>query len=146
MAESQHPWLKLATTITTIGGAIAILYMGGGWIMDMTELIATKEYHDASMHQQEVGVQKQLELIQTNVAQVEAGMAVPRIQNILNLKCSTEGDIPIEVERILQRSIDRYEEIEERKFDTGECIDGRYVTTYEAKAIRLQRRRDRDSD
>ena len=115
--------LDLAKYLMVIGGALTALYGGGVWVYNTLDLLATKEYHDSS-------TKNDLAPVLSSVEQIEASVLVPRIKNILDLKCTTNGDIPIEVENILQRSIKRYEEIEKRTYNVGRCENGKRVTGY----------------
>jgi hypothetical protein len=103
---------------------IGILYGAGNWLYSMADKLSTKAYHTTDIEQR-------IEPIQKSVEQIEAAVSVPRIQNILDLKCRTNGQIPEEVEEILQRSLQRYREIEGREFNLGGCRDGKRVTSYE---------------
>ena len=123
MSLEKTTILDLAKYITVIGGCLAALYGGGNWVYNTLNLIATKEYHNAA-------TENQLEPVLTSVEQIEASVLVPRIKNILDLKCANNGVIPEEVESILQRSINRYQEIEKRTYNVGRCKNGQRVTNY----------------
>lgn len=117
----------IAICITVIGG----LWAGGNQIYDIVSLVATKEYHDVDV---ETKIDAKLEPIQQDVQYTVSAVAVPRMQNILDLKCRTNGDIPPEVETILQRTKKRYREIEGREYDEGFCLPtGERISTYEAR-------------
>ena len=115
--------LDLAKYITVVGGCLAALYGGGNWVYNTLNLVATKQYHNDT-------TKNQLAPVLASVEQIESSVLVPRIKNILELKCANNGIIPEEVESILQRSINRYEEIEKRTYNVGRCKNGRRVTNY----------------
>lgn len=119
--SGEHPYLKLATTITTVGGAIAMIYIGGQWIYDISENLATKEYHEHSMTEVLAPIQKSVE-------NNEATSLVPRIQNILNIRCKTGTR---DLEPVLEQLRTRYKELMDREFDMGGCRDGERITRWE---------------
>ena len=132
--KKEHATLfDVLNKIIIVGGVVGVLWGGGAWIYSMTELVATKEYHN---NDREETVQQLIDQIDEAIAPVkasaentEASAVVSRIQNILDLKCKAE--IPMAVENILQDQLDRYEELMDRKFNVGGCRDGKRITVYE---------------
>ena len=131
--DSHASILDVAKTIAILGGCIGVLYGGGSWVYSMTELLATKTYHDTDralmIEQINKQVSEQLAPIKASAENTEAGAVVQRVQNILDLKCRTH--VPQAVEDILQAQLARYTELTGRQFNVGQCIDGRRVTDYE---------------
>ena len=119
--ETKHPYLKLATTITTVGGAIGFLWLGGMWIYDITDNLATKEYHEHS-------IVEVLGPIQKSVENNEAAALVPRITNILNVRCKTGTR---DLDQVLDTLRSRYKELMERNFDMGGCRNGERISRWE---------------
>jgi hypothetical protein len=119
--SEEHPYLKLAGKITTYGGAIAILAVGGSWVYDITDNLATKEYHEHSIIEVIAPIQKSLE-------NNEAASLVQRIQNILDIKCRTNTT---DLDRLLRELRDRYTELVARTFAIGGCRDGKRITIWD---------------
>lgn len=132
MSEEHATWKDLANRVILVGGVAGVLWGGGTWFYSMTELVATKEFHTQDRDAMLEKIDKELiQPIRKSAENTEASAVVTRIQNILDLKCRTDGRIPLEVENILQKQLDRYEELMDRKFNVGGCRDGQRVTAYE---------------
>lgn len=119
--SEEHPYLKLAGKITTYGGAIAILAVGGGWLYDITDNLATKSYHDT-------GIEAVIAPIQKSLENTEAAVLVQRITNILNIRCRTGTT---DLDPLLRELRDRYTELVSRTFAMGGCRDGVRVTIWD---------------
>ena len=132
MSDDHATWKDLANRVILVGGVIGVLWGGGTWFYSMTELIATKTYHDEDREAMLQKIDQELITpLRKSAENTEASAVVQRIQNILDLKCRTDGQIPIEVENILQAQLARYKELMKRDFNVGGCRDGQRVTAYE---------------
>ena len=131
MSEEEHAtWKDLARTFLLIAGIAGTLWGGGTWVYSMTELVATKTYHDADRDAMLEKIDQELIApLRKSAENTEASAVVQRIQNILDLKCRAE--VPAAVDEILAAQLARYKELTKREFGRGRCVNGKRVTEYE---------------
>lgn len=106
--------LDIVKTLIIFGSAIGLIVGGATWTYQMTQLIATKNYHEQDQDQFEQKFSGQLD-------NIEVGVIVKRIQGILNAKCQSGTT---SLDEILFEQLGRYRKLAKREFTVGECEDG----------------------
>jgi hypothetical protein len=113
--EKRHASpLDIVKTLIIYGSAIGLIVGGATWTYQMTQLIATKTYHEQDQDKFEKKFSGQLD-------NIEVGVIVKRIQGILIAKCQsgTTG-----LDEILFEQLGRYRKLASREYSVGECEDG----------------------
>lgn len=116
--------VDLGALIVKVGAVVGVLAGGAAWVYEMTELIATKDYHEADIMNLRKELDAKAEARQAQVDNIEAGAVVQRINGLVAAKCST-GTRDLDV--ILYQQLLRYRELANRDFSIGPCPDGRPV-------------------
>ena len=115
---------ELIALFLKLAAVVGILAGGGRWVYEMTSLVATKDYHDASMVEFEQKVAEESSVRQKQLNNIEVGTVVQRINGLIAAKCES-GTRDLDV--ILYQQLERYRELAERDFSVGLCADGRNV-------------------
>lgn len=103
--DSITGWLGLVTAAVTVGG------LAYGAISSL----ATKEFHQADISS-----------MRASLENIETSAVVQRIRGLLRSRCG--GQFPPELQDLLDKQLERYQQLTDREFRQGDCRGGVWFT------------------